>query len=70
MAADRAAPVRGTQSFVHTLGACWKRPSLTALEVLWRWSFGIPALMLLSYQALGVWREAQVEQRRLGRCRC
>jgi hypothetical protein len=60
MAADRAAPVRGTQSFVHTLGACWKRPSLTALEVLWRWSFGIPALVLLSYQALGVWRHAQV----------
>ena len=37
-------PVRGTQSFVHTLSTCWRRPSLTALEVLWRWAFGIPAL--------------------------
>jgi hypothetical protein len=29
---------------VYTLSACWRRPSLTALEVLWRWGFGIPAL--------------------------
>ena len=28
-----AGAVRGTQSFVHTLAACWRRPSLTALEV-------------------------------------
>jgi hypothetical protein len=61
MALDRAAPLRGTQSFVHTLAACWKRPSLTALEVLWRWAFGVPALALLTYEALGVWRTAQVE---------
>ncbi len=39
--------VRGTQSFVHTLSECWRRPSLTALEVAWRWVFGIPALLLL-----------------------
>ena len=39
--------VRGTQSFVHTLSECWRRPSLTALEVLWRWAFGIPTLLLL-----------------------
>jgi len=37
--------VRGTQSFVHTLSECWSRPSLTALEVLWRWLFGVPALL-------------------------
>jgi hypothetical protein len=37
-------PVRGTQSFVYTLTECWGRPSLTGLEVLWRWGFGIPAL--------------------------
>jgi hypothetical protein len=37
--------VRGTQSFVHTLSECWTRPSLTAVEVLWRWLFGIPALL-------------------------
>jgi hypothetical protein len=39
--------IRGTQSFVHTLSACWQRPSLTALEVAWRWAFGIPAVALL-----------------------
>jgi hypothetical protein len=61
MAADRAAPVRGTQSFVHTLAVCWKRPSLTALEVLWRWAFGVPAVILMTYEALGVWRTAQID---------
>ncbi len=40
-------PVRGTQSFVHTLSECWRRPSLTALEVLWRWAYGIPAVLVL-----------------------
>lgn len=39
--------IRGTQSLVHTLGACWSRLSLLALEVLWRWLFGVPALWLL-----------------------
>jgi hypothetical protein len=38
------APVRGTQSFVGTLSTCWHRPSLTGLEVLWRWSYGVPAI--------------------------
>jgi hypothetical protein len=46
-----AVPVRGTQSFVHTLSACWKRPSLTALEVAWRWAFGAPAVVLMGYEA-------------------
>ena len=40
------ATVRGTQSFVGTLTSTWQRPSLTLLEVAWRWSFGIPALLL------------------------
>ncbi|SNS37356.1 hypothetical protein SAMN05421770_101707 [Granulicella rosea] len=44
MTAHSATPVRGTQSFVHTLSSCWSRPSLTGLEVLWRWVVGIPAL--------------------------
>ncbi|MBS1799625.1 MAG: hypothetical protein JSS95_07335 [Acidobacteria bacterium] len=39
--------VRATQSFVHVLSECWSRPSLTLLEVLWRWVYGIPALLLL-----------------------
>ncbi len=40
-------PVRGTQSFVHTLSAAWRRPSLTLIEIAWRWLFGIPALLLV-----------------------
>ena len=43
-------PLRGTQSFVHTLSRCWFRPSLTGLEVLWRWGFGAPALWIVWLQ--------------------
>lgn len=57
----RAETIRGTQSFVHTLSACWKRPSLTALEVLWRWAFGAPATALVVHEALRVWRETPVD---------
>jgi hypothetical protein len=60
-------PVRGTQSFVHTLSACWKRPSLTALEVLWRWAFGVPAAALMVYQGLRVVRATPVDFAALNR---
>lgn len=43
-------PVRGTQSFVHTLSACRRRPLLTLIEVAWRWLFGIPTLFLAGAQ--------------------
>jgi hypothetical protein len=56
-----AGTVRGTQSFVHTLSECWRRPSLTALEVLWRWAYGIPALLVLRYEALRILRETPVD---------
>ena len=49
-----APPVRGTQSFVHTLSECWQRPSLTALEVLWRWAYGIPVLLVLRYEGIRI----------------
>ena len=49
-----AGTVRGTQSCVHTLSECWRRPSLTALEVLWRWAYGVPALLLLRYEGLKI----------------
>ena len=54
-------PVRGTQSFVRTLSRCWKRPSLTAIEVVWRWAFGAPALALLWYEATRILSETQVD---------
>jgi hypothetical protein len=42
--------VRGTQSFVHILRDCWWRPSLLALEVCWRWVFGIPLAAALAWK--------------------
>lgn len=56
-----AGTVRGTQSFVHTLSECWGRPSLTALEVLWRWVYGIPVLLLLRYEAMRILAETPVD---------
>ena len=50
--------VRGTQSFVHTLAECWSRPSLTVLEIVWRWTFGIPALLLVWKVATRILAEA------------
>ncbi|MDQ2925387.1 MAG: hypothetical protein M3R43_07530 [Acidobacteriota bacterium] len=50
--------VRGTQSFVHVMAAMWRRPSLTALEVLWRWLFGVGAMWLLATQGWRVWLAA------------
>jgi len=58
IASDRTPQVRGTQSFVNTMNACWKRPSLTALEVLWRWLYGVPAVALIWFQATRVMRES------------
>jgi hypothetical protein len=46
---------------VHTLSECWRRPSLTALEVLWRWAYGIPALLVVRYEAIRILRETPVD---------
>jgi hypothetical protein len=40
------APLRGTQSLVGQMGWVFARPSLTAIEVAWRWLFGIPFLLV------------------------
>ncbi len=42
----RAAPVRGTQSLVTYMAWVIRRPSLTAIEVGWRWIFGVPLLVI------------------------
>lgn len=50
--------VRGTQSFVGVMASVWKRPSLTALELLWRWSFGVIAAALIwffAHDAVTIW---------------
>jgi hypothetical protein len=66
-AGHTSTPVRGTQSFVYTLSACWRRPSLTALEVLWRWAFGIPALALTAYESLRTVRATPIDTAALSR---
>ena len=40
------APLRGTQSLVRVMSFVWKHPSLTALELLWRWLAASPLLFL------------------------
>ncbi|MGD0902729.1 MAG: hypothetical protein ABR924_07275 [Terracidiphilus sp.] len=45
------APLRGTQSLVGQMGWVFARPSLTAIEVAWRWVFGIPFLFVCWTQA-------------------
>ena len=50
--------MRGTQSFVGVMAAVWKRPSLTGLELVWRWSFGLIAtglIWMFAHDALMVW---------------
>jgi hypothetical protein len=44
--------VRGTQSLLQICAACWKRPSLLGWELLWRWTFGIPAAAILYAQGI------------------
>jgi hypothetical protein len=60
-----AGTVRGTQSFVHVLSQCWKRPSWTALEVLWRWIYGIPVLLMLWYQGTRILQAAPLDVKAL-----
>jgi hypothetical protein len=41
-----AKPVRGTQLLVEHMGQVFRRPSLVAIEVSWRWALGIPLLCI------------------------
>jgi hypothetical protein len=57
---------RATQGFVENLSWVRARPSLTAIEVAWRWVFGIPALLLIYREAVKVlaavpWQATGVE---------
>jgi len=49
------ADARVTQGFVHTLSRCRQRPSLTLLEIAWRWAFGIPVLGLIYWLGRGIY---------------
>lgn len=41
-------PVRGTQSFVGVMVEVWKKPSLTGIEIAWRWLVWVPLLAVLA----------------------
>ena len=47
---QREKPVRGTQLLVEHLGVVLRRPSLIAIEIAWRWVFGIPFLLVCANQ--------------------
>ncbi|MGA2049580.1 MAG: hypothetical protein ABSG96_17920 [Terracidiphilus sp.] len=46
-----SAPLRGTQSLVGQMGWVFNRPAIIAIEVAWRWIFGIPFLAVCWLQA-------------------
>ena len=43
--------LRATQSLVSHMGFVWRHPTLTLLEVTWRWLFGVPFLLVAWGQA-------------------
>jgi hypothetical protein len=49
-----AAPLRGTQSLVGQMGWVFARPALTAIEVVWRWLFGLPFLVVCWIQTRNI----------------
>jgi hypothetical protein len=49
-----SAPLRGTQSLVGQMGWVVQRPLLTALEVLWRWTFGLPFVTVVLFEAIKI----------------
>ena len=59
-AAPRA-PLRGTQSFVTVMASTWRRPRLTAIEVLWRWAVGMPWLWFAARAVVQAWRAHPVD---------
>lgn len=49
--AQQRSKLRATQSLVSYMGFVWRHPSLTAIEVAWRWLFGVPFLAIAWIQA-------------------
>jgi len=49
-----AQPVRATQSIVGQMSWVFRRPSLIALEVAWRWIVGVPLLFVCYIQAQNI----------------
>jgi hypothetical protein len=64
--ASAGARQRGTQSFVSILSLCWHRPALLALELLWRWLFGLPLLAALVFTGLHIGAATAAQVRATG----
>jgi hypothetical protein len=47
-------PVRGTQLLVEHMGSVIRRPGLVAIEIAWRWLFGIPFLLVCARQVRAI----------------
>ena len=47
----KARPVRATQKLVDQMGWVFGHPSITAVEIAWRWLFGAPFLWVCFWQA-------------------
>ena len=52
----RSQPVRGTQKLVDQMGWVFRRPSLVAIEIAWRWLVGLPLLWLCWQQGHAILR--------------
>jgi hypothetical protein len=59
--------LRATQTLISHMSFCWRHPSLTAIEVTWRWLFGIPFLALVWAQAQQILAKISPESAGLGR---
>jgi len=59
--ARNAASLRGTQSLVGQMGWVFVRPSLTLMEVAWRWLIGIPLLAACRIQVQRILTELPLE---------
>jgi hypothetical protein len=51
---------------VQIMALCWRRPSLLALELAWRWSFGIPLLAVMWFAGAHIWAETAARLRATG----
>ncbi len=56
------APVRGTQSVVGQMGWAFARPSVTAIEIAWRWLFGIPFLWVCVHELMQILARFPLEE--------
>ncbi len=52
--ASTSQPVRATQKLVDQMGWVFRRPLLTALEIAWRWVFGLPFLFVCWQQSVKI----------------